>query len=355
MRKRHSHWILSLALTSLLMTACGGTGSSDFVAPPPANPLYVRVSGSDTNSGANPANALRTIGKAMQLALDGYTIYVGGGTYFEGVTTARTGGSADGLMLLADQSGAKTGDAGPVVIDAGGNAVPVALTVAQSPGTVIDGFIMDNSADAGIVIKSNSNNLTIQNCVVFNNSGDGIRVQDSTHVTLFNNLVYGNAGIGVNITGSISGSSDASILNNTIAFHRSRGLTIGQSGVASKRAVLRNNIVQNNTGDASIKVFAPPPSSIPRSDEGYNEDFNLVLPFTVLPTTLPKGSHDLQADALFVEPGTGNFRLLAGSPAIDAGTSSGLSDSQVSILRGRTTTGTGLDVSSIDLGFHFLP
>ncbi|HVN85878.1 MAG TPA: right-handed parallel beta-helix repeat-containing protein [Candidatus Binatia bacterium] len=351
---RSVSWLVLLTVATGLF-ACGGGGGGETTAPPPPNPLYVRITGNNTNSGASPASALQSISKAMQLALDGYTIIVGGGTYLEGVTSSRTGGSAEHIQLLADVSGAQTGDSGPVVISAEGNAVPTALTIAQSPGTVVDGFIITGSSDAGIVIKSSSTGLTIQNCIVFNNAGDGIRVQDSAQVVLFNNLVYGNAGIGLNITGSISGSPDARVLNNTVALHRSRGITIGQSQVASPRTLLRNNIIYGNTGDASIKVFTPPPSSVPRSDVGYDEDFDLMLPFTVIPFGLETGVHDVTADPQFVQPSVGNFRVSADSPAIGAGIASALSASQAAILRARTVTGTNLDGNANALGFHYLP
>ncbi|HUI26821.1 MAG TPA: right-handed parallel beta-helix repeat-containing protein, partial [Candidatus Kryptonia bacterium] len=250
----------------------------------------------------------------------------------------------------------RTGDSpNPVIIDAQGNSVPTALTIAQSPGTVVDGFVLTNSSDAGLVVKSSSDGVTIQNCIVFNNISDGIRVQDSARVVLFNNLVYGNAGTGLNITGSISGSPDARLLDNTVAFNQVRGITIGQSHVASPRAVLRNNILYQNAGDASIKVFAPPPSTVPRSDVGYDEDFDLILPFSFIPTSLQPGSHDLSSEPGFLAPSLGDFHVAADSPTLGAGTTAGLSDSQVALLRSRTTTGDGTDGSANDLGFHYLP
>lgn len=333
-----------------LLGACGGGGGG---AAPVT--LYVRVTGRDTNTGSDSADALKTISKAMQLVTNGSTIYVGAGTYAEAVTTARIGGSAQGLLLLADTGGTRTGDAGSVVIDAQGATSPSALAIAQSAGTVVDGFTMTGSSDAGIVVKSGSDGLTIQNCIVFNNAGDGIRVQDSARALIFNNLVYGNAGIGLNITGSISGSPDARLFNNTVALNGSRGITIGQSQVASPHAQLRNNILYGNTGDSSIKVFTPPPTTIPRSDVGYDEDYDLILPFVFLPTGLTSGTHDLSNDPLFFNASNGDFHLTSGSPAIGAGNAAALSTTQAGILQSRTTTGQGLDPAASDLGFHYLP
>jgi len=342
--------VLGLGLT-LWFAGCGGGGGGDNSPPPPPNPLYVRVSGRDTNSGGDPANALQTISKAAQIARGGYTIIVGPGTYLEGVTLTSQGKAPDVVTFLADITGAMTKDpAGAVIINAAGTRAGAAFSLAGTSGTTIDGFTTTGGADAGIVVKSGSNNFMIQNCVVFNNPGDGIQVQDSSNVLIFNNLVYGSGGIGIRVAGQSSGSPDTHIINNTVFGQGSLGVSIGNTTRPSPRAFLRNNIIQNNGGDASIKVFTNP-----RSDEGYDGDFNLLLPFLYLPSTGIKGDNDFAGDALFVAPGVGNFHLRTNSPAIDHGGALNLPSSKTNILRGRTTTGSGVDSSNtpFDLGYHY--
>ena len=166
-----------------------------------------------------------------------------------------------------------------------------------------DGFSITGFPDAGIVIKSDSDDFTIENCTVFDNPGDGIRVQDSKRALIFNNLVYGNGGAGVAIVGTIKGSLEARILSNTIANNGNRGITIGNTRRASSRAEVKNNIVQNNGGDANIKVFSDPPST-----DNYDGDYDLVFPATYIPQTI-EGRHDVNAAARFVG-GDGSSRLL---------------------------------------------
>jgi parallel beta-helix repeat protein len=174
-------------------SACGGSGSTAPTTSPPPNPLYVSATtGSDTNLG-DQAHPLKSVSRATQLALSGYQIFVGPGTYGGGVTTVSKGTAQQGLHIIADPSGAQTGDqvhAGPVVIDATGLAEGFQLN--NSPGSLIDGFTIINATDAGIVLKSSSDNFIIQNCIIHDNPGDGIRVQDSASVLVFNNLVYSN-------------------------------------------------------------------------------------------------------------------------------------------------------------------
>ena len=65
-----------------------------------------------------PDEALRTISRAVEIAGDSYRIYVGAGTYGEGVTTDRQGRPARYLRIIADIDGRYTGDAGQVAKDA---------------------------------------------------------------------------------------------------------------------------------------------------------------------------------------------------------------------------------------------
>ena len=347
---------LGAALVATLAAGCGGSSGDSQPGPPPPNPLYVRSTGRDTNTGADPANALRTIGRAAQLARTGYEIIVGPGTYPGNIgTTAAVGPAPQRVQFIADVRGAQTGDL-PGEVRVVGDGTGAGFNISNSPGTLIDGFTIVGFSDAGIVIKSGSNNFTIQNCLIFSNSGNGIRVQDSDDVLIFNNLVHDNDKTGIVVAGNGSGSRRARVLSNTIAQNGAqgmpseRGLTIGTSSTASPNAEVRNNIIQDNLGSHSIKVFSTPP----RSDEGYNagnpEGNNLVFPGTYDPSHI-RGTSDLNVSALY----TTAFYLTPNSPAIDRGAGLNLPNAQTTILRSRTTTGTDLDRGAFDLGFHFLP
>src|SRR5262249_25124506 len=150
----------------------------------------------------------------------------------------------------------------------------------------------------------------------------------------------GNGGQGVGIVGQGSGSPGARIFSNTIVGNGDRGITLGTSEAASPGGLVRNNIVQDNGGRTApplqnIKVF-----TTPRSDVGYDEDFNLVSPPTYLPISLA-GAHDVGQDAAFAFPSGGDFHLRPDSPAIDAGAA--LPQTLERILFSRTTTGAGAD------------
>jgi parallel beta-helix repeat protein len=355
---------LSAVLLGVTLSACGGGGSSTPSQPPPPEPLFVRASvGKDTNSGDRD-HPLKTIGKAAQLALSGYHIYVGAGTYAEGVTTATQGAAPQALSFIADQTGAFTGEqAGDVIVDATNASSNAGFKLSNSSGTLIEGFTVMGASDGGIVIKTSSN-FTVQHCIVHDNSGDGIRIQDSPNAVIFDNLVYRNGdfrnhknGLGVGLVGQSSGSADAMVISNTFFGNCDRGVTIGNSSVASPGAFVHNNIVQNNglcpspsdptnTPLENIKVFVNP-----RSDQGYDGDFNLVFPATYLPAST-RGAHDVtDSGAGFVST---DFHLSAVSPAIDRGGE--LPSNFVSVLMVRAAqVNTTTDPLPLDLGFHYPP
>jgi len=310
---------------------------------PPPNPLYVRSSGNDGNSGANPADALRSISTAVQLARTGYVIVVGSGTYSESVVVDTAG--VAGLQLVADLAGDRTGDAaGDVAIDGTDSDAGAGFDFSTVPGGLIDGFTISGVSGAGIIIDSGSDAFAVQNCMIFDNTADGIRVQDSANALVFNNLVYGNGGAGIAIAGQRSGSPAARVLSNTIAGNGTYGLVVGDTNAGSPRAFVHNNIVQGNSGEANINVLQSP-----RSDVGYDGNYNLVFPDTYLPASL-RGRNDVSDNAQFAD----GFHLRSTSPAIDGGGPLNLPSSQTTILRRRTTTGTTLDSGVFDLGFHFL-
>ena len=348
-----SKFLLALGL-ALVVDACGGGGGGGGGSSPPPcaasiKTCYVTVDGYDGNDGSapDPAHAFGTIGRAVEVVQDNYTVDVGPGTYHEAVSTDRQNRpSPSGLRLIAQN--------GPAVIDAAGTTLGAGIRVSNSDNSVINGFTVINSPGAGILVKSGSDNFSIRNCIVHDSTGDGINIQDSSGVLLFNNLVYGNGGLGIGVVGS-SGSPNATLFNNTIAFNVGRGITVGTSSGASTGALLRNNIVQQNGSGT-------PPSINVRvlndSISGFDGDFDLVFPANSYSPANLAGRNDVNENALF-SGATANgppedFQLQIDSPAIDMGaTLTGGHPLLKQCLQQRTTTGVNLDSGVLDIGYHF--
>jgi hypothetical protein len=348
--------------TTLVLSACGGGGGSS--APPPPNPLYVSArTGDDMNSG-DRTHPLATVFEDGQRARRGYTVIVGSGTYTDGVTPPSQGAAPQGVQYIADVSGTLTGDPpGPVVINASQSGFGFKMN--SSVGGLIDGFTITGATDAGIVLKSGSNNFTIQNCIIHDNLGDanGIRVQDCANVLVFNNLVYNSGADGIRIAGDASGSNQATVVNNTVYGSSGYGIAIGTTKAASPGAFVRNNLLQNNarspSTDSNIKV-----TSSPDSTNNYQGDYNLVYAPDKYSPQGVQGQNDINADARLVNPQSPDgFYLLSNSPAIDHGGSlpnnletvdeNGQSILLRNFLAGRTTTGSAADTGTLDIGYHY--
>ena len=368
-------------LSVLVLAACGGGGGGGGGGGPiPSDPtmFFVRASaGDDVNDGTSPAAAFRTIGAALGRVTDGDTVIVGPGTYNEAVIDPRGGIQGSPVVVRADSTGNETGDtAGLVIIDASGildpndNPLP-AIRLSAVQFLEIDGFSVKRGATAGIQIRGRGRdpieptaNVTIRNCQVFDNQdeADGILIQDSHDILIFNNAVYRNDRRGIVIVGS----PRVSLINNTVFGNGDRGIFVtDRNDVASTDTFLRNNISQSNgapsadgTRRRNVQVATGPPDST----EGFNSQRNLVFPAGYQPTELPHPT-DINSDALFVSPNSGNFRLsqAAGgqpetSPAVDAGVEESAPGSppvDFESLRSRTTAGNGTpDTGAIDLGYH---
>ncbi len=93
--------------------------------------------------------------------------------------------------------------------------------------------------------------------------------------------------------------------NNTVYLTgaQSQGF-VCHGGCSSSILISRNNIFQS-------------PYKVGYADAAFDEDYNLYWGGGTVQFTT--GSHSKQANPLFVNPGSGDFHLQAGSPAIDAG------------------------------------
>jgi parallel beta-helix repeat protein len=337
-----------LYVALLALAACGSSSDPPPEEPPP-NPLYVDPTGSDNNFG-DFESPLRSIRKAAQLARDDYDIIVAPGSYAEEVSTDRTGIPAQRVSFIADTNGVRTqSNPGAVIIEAQG----AGFSLGNSRGSLIEGFTVTGATAAAIEIKDGSHEVTVRDCILVDNPGHGVRVQDSAAVTVFNNLIANNGRSGILLAGQIAGSPEARVVNNTIARNglgriSERGITVGTPQAASPRSFQRNNIVFENGPEegAQLRVLVDP-----RSDLGFDGDYQILSPPTYEPDGA-RGPHDRGVSPDFVDAEVGDYHLSPESPALDTG-DPGLASEFRNHLRTRSATGEEVDADGRDLGFHF--
>jgi parallel beta-helix repeat protein len=277
-------------------------GAFEFDACPSGNILYVNYDASGNNDGTSWADAFTDLQSAIANTCPGITeIWVAADIYKPsaypadcmGCATERDftfllkgevslyGGFAGTEILLSERDIAAnptilSGDIGTV-----GNAsdnvhhVVLAAFSTTTPTTRLDGFIITMG------IANGSSNITVNGATIARNRGGGILTLDGTN-TLTNNGLLENLAI---FGGGIYTSEGTNTLRNNIIWGN------GSSGITSNGGTLTvtHSIVQGGfTGEGNLDVD---PLFVDQPPEGLGT--------------------------------SGNLRLMASSPAIDAGTNSG--------------------------------
>lgn len=308
---------------------------------------YVRANGDDARTtGRSPADAFRTIRRALGIARGGDTVLVGPGTFDSRIPVTTEATATEPLLILADPSGRMTDDEpGAVIIGAGGTGI--GFRVSGAAHVTIDGFSIAEASDAGVEIRGSSDTITVRNCFIdgfgslTTSRGDGIRVDDSSNVSLVNNLISFNDSTGI----LVRRSSGTRVINNTVAENGIRGIRIGSGSGAAANTLVQNNIVYFS-GDVSIEFNAASATTATLSH-------NVVFPTEYRPpsTALLPRPTDIGADPRFVA--FGNFRLAGDSPARDAADPATDPAIRADLATRTTNENNAPDTGRLDIGYHF--
>jgi parallel beta-helix repeat protein len=209
--------------------------------------------------------------------LNGHTIFVETGTYYENVVVNK-----DNLAIIGENTEKTVIDGkkiGSVIFVTSMNATVSGFTIQNSSGiwpnsgillwysadSVLSNNIVTNNMGGGIHLEGSSWN-TLSNNMVTNNDYHGIRLFSSSNNKLDDNNVANNEGHGILLRYSSSNilsnnivmndaygfclwySSDNSIFGNTLTNNRVYGIFLGDS---SRNIVFHNNFI-NNTNQAYI-------------------------------------------------------------------------------------------------------
>ena len=359
-------WMLrvSLALAGVLCLQNAAFGTT----------YYVRKSGSDFSDGESPDQAVRTIGRGVELAGAGDTVYVGAGTYAEKVKIEKSGTSGSYISFVADTKGQKTGDAGNVVVSGSGSE-KTGFELKKSGYVRIKGFTITDSKDYGIKAKDADRviiedcrisgnkkgidlkgwSCTIAGCTVYNNRDRGIKVHGKDAGSVISGcVVYGNGKDGIEIKpgkavegddddddagddddddddgGSDSDEPCKAVVQSCIVYGNGKtGIKV--SGKKTDVALYNNTIALNGKEGVNVKrdgttrlinniIAYNAKEGLKKSKGTALSDYNLFWQNGKGDYKgVSAGQHDLADDPLFKDVAAFDFHLTANSPARGAG------------------------------------
>ena len=238
-------------------------------------------------------------------------------------------GSQDGgLVILASSNILVDGCEIQGTNARGTSASHEALSIAEgSSNFEIKNCQVHDNGEEGIDAKYNANaNGKIYNNTVWNNRGPNIYVDSAVGVEVYNNISYGategsKAGITIAAETSYGGANnprraaDIRIYNNVLYGNAGGGIDFWteSGGTISNVSVFNNTIADNDK--AAIRVSTGALS-------GNNPVFNNILIGGAGGNGLQMGNN-FTGNAMFVNPGGGDYKLQAGSPAINTGQADG--------------------------------
>jgi hypothetical protein len=314
----------------------GGSVGSALPAPLPPSTgttFYVSTSGSDSNAGTK-ASPWRTIGKALRTLNPGQTALVRAGTYAEKVEWSRSG-SASAPITLAAYPGEQPVITGRVKIWAyyvrlsgfeivgqtSLNPSDVVLYVSGAQNLEVSHNEIRNGAKSGVYIDDGTTrNIQIVGNWIHDNGthathDHGLYWSDGTGGLIANNVIEDNLAYGIHL---YPDGDDVIVTSNTIAGNGMSGIIVAGSGaLASDRNLLVNNVLAFNA-DYGIRSYwsgTVGSGNAARTNLGWqNAKGNFATGSLATGLAL---SGSMTGDPLFAGRSSSNYRLQAGSAALD--------------------------------------
>jgi len=207
-----------------------------------------------------------------------------------------------------------------------------------APGNSIVGNVTYSNEDSGINIYTGANNTNIAGNLTYGNGDHGIDDLNVTGGRIIGNTVYGNCTTGINVEGT----SGNYVVENNVSMNNATGAVINPTQIPtnpSTGAPYYTNTCNRRRGNIGIWDSAPSTTTA---------DYNLVFQTSSAPeyfwagtayntqaalhTATGQETKGIVANPLFANAAAGNFRLTAGSRAIDSADSLATGEPATDIL-----------------------
>ncbi|MGN7890072.1 right-handed parallel beta-helix repeat-containing protein [Dyadobacter endophyticus] len=293
---------------------------------------FVKVGG--TGSGANWGCAAGNLQVAITSASSGEQVWVGGGTYQP--TRSQSFNLKEGVKIYGNFNGTELALADRDLklvanksIMQGNNAMVIRnenqnLTTAS----LLDGFTITGSA-FGPAINNVSSSPTLANLIITGNNYAGAMSNQQSSPVLINCAIIDNVSINSGAAMANFGSSPI-LINCTIAGNASSGTSAFAIRNADNSSLtVRNSIVYGNTRGTLLVGI------------GNEAGSTTVIKYSLVQSenNLNADDHNFpgNADPLFVDAATGNYRLQLCSPGINSGNKAFYANDQLPNISAFTT------------------
>jgi parallel beta-helix repeat protein len=288
-----------------------------------------------------PSAVTINAGETAEALLSGFTITASAGVGVSGASPT----IASNIFLNCG-TGVDVYFASPIIrgnLITGGSGDGIHLQGAATP--MVEGNIIRSHA-AGVSMFA-AGAPTIRNNVIMANRSDGLNMVNQSDADIVQNLIIGNAGSGIAWLVP-SGARGPLVVNNTIV--RNGGPGISADGYDAASAILNNIIV--GTPALSVGGF----NDVNPPVIGHNNIYATNgMAYTGLIADMTGVAGNISSDPRFACLLGDDYRLLPGSPCVDAGTN-GAPQIPATDLEGRSRMrdGNGDAVAVVDLGAYEL-